>query len=475
MARTKRSAKLDTRSARLKLPCEKNHMEQLTKGLYLNYRRPKNNTAGTWSVCFLVPGTNQQKRKGIGAADDYADTDGITFLNYSQAQTKAIELFKRESIQARDKKTGRKTIDIDKFTVADALQFLWERKEGGDHAKGLEIDKLRTNKWIIPELGDIPLTDLTKDRIEQWLKLISKYSPSPTDDDEAKANKIRAKKVTGNRILAILKKALNEVYRENDTIADSIKPCWQRVKPHSVKPKRREGCLDEIEEIKLINACPPDFRELVIAALETGCRYGELIRLRVKDYAADPENPAIYIEDSKSGKPRWVPLGSERAVALFDELTAQRQSPKDLLFQHRAKRITRGESQEFREYIKKANTRAELPRKDKHTITLDGFMDAWRDNDQRTFMKDACIRAGIEPMGFHQLRHTFTERLLRKGVQRRYVADVLGHRDTRMLDLHYEHISDVDKAQAIRAAMAGRGIIHEPKFMKLKPKKPKIG
>jgi integrase len=159
--------------------------------------------------------------------------------------------------------------------------------------------------------------------------------------------------------------------------------------------------------------------------------------------------------------------------ALFDELTAQRHGQNDLVFQRLAKRIKRGAGKEFEEYVEKAATRAKLSRKDKQTIILNGFMDAWRHSDQKKPMLEACIRAGIEPIGFHQLRHTFTERLLRLGVQRRYVADVLGHRDTRMLDLHYEHISNDDKAQAIRAAMAGRGQLNVPVFQKLKPKRPK--
>ena len=458
MARSKRSAKLDSRSARLKLPSEKNHMEQLTKGLYLNYRIPKNRAAGTWTVCFLLPGTNQQRRIRLGAADDYADADGKTFLNYSQAQTKATELFQTESRQARGGNTGRKGINVLGFTVADALQFLWDRKENlGEHVKGLELDKLRARTWIIPELGHIPLTELTKDFIESWLGNMAKsgrrtnkinpatgepfgYGPKPRTADEK-----RARKVSANRVLAILKKALNEAYREIDILAESnlIRPCWQRVKPLKAETKKRPGCLTEKEETRLINVCPLDFRELVIAALETGCRYGELAQLRVKDYVSDPQNSAIYIEESKSGKPRYVPLGSNRGVALFEELTAKKQSPDDFIFTHFVRRNTNRD-------------------KDNKCPIVE---DTWRHSDQKQLMRTACIRAGIDPpVGFHQLRHTFTERLLRKGVQRRYVADVLGHRDTRMLDKHYEHIRDDDKAEAIRAAMAGRERLDEPKF-----------
>ena len=43
-------------------------------------------------------------------------------------------------------------------------------------------------------------------------------------------------------------------------------------------------------QYRLVNACPPEFKELGKAALFTGCRFGELQRLQCKDY--DPDNGA---------------------------------------------------------------------------------------------------------------------------------------------------------------------------------------
>jgi integrase len=60
------------------------------------------------------------------------------------------------------------------------------------------------------------------------------------------------------------------------------------------------------EAERLINACDPEFRSLVRAGLETGCRYGELIRLEVCDF--NPDASTLAIRQSKSGKPRHVVL-----------------------------------------------------------------------------------------------------------------------------------------------------------------------
>ena len=55
----------------------------------------------------------------------------------------------------------------------------------------------------------------------------------------------------------------------------------------------------------------PEFRPLVRAALETGCRYGELIRLEVHDF--NPDAGTVAIHKSKSGKARHVILTPEGA------------------------------------------------------------------------------------------------------------------------------------------------------------------
>jgi integrase len=74
----------------------------------------------------------------------------------------------------------------------------------------------------------------------------------------------------------------------------------------------RVRCLTVAEAERLINACDPEFRALVRAGLETGCRYGELTRLEVCDF--NPDASTLAIRQSKSGKPRHVVLTDEGAA-----------------------------------------------------------------------------------------------------------------------------------------------------------------
>jgi len=89
MARTKRSAKMDTRNARMKLETGKMYQEPMARGRYLCYRRPPNGAAGNWFARMSQDGNLIQSR--LGSADDHLESNGTTILAFAQAQAKAGE------------------------------------------------------------------------------------------------------------------------------------------------------------------------------------------------------------------------------------------------------------------------------------------------------------------------------------------------------------------------------------------------
>jgi hypothetical protein len=87
MARSARSAKLETRSARLRLPVAKKPVfVKIAVSIGLGYRR--NQTAGTW-VVRVADGKGGNWTKAIGIADDFQDADGVGVFDFWQAQDKA--------------------------------------------------------------------------------------------------------------------------------------------------------------------------------------------------------------------------------------------------------------------------------------------------------------------------------------------------------------------------------------------------
>jgi hypothetical protein len=88
MARGTRSAQLETRTARLKLPVAKKPIFiRIGLGVALGYRR--NQSAGTW-VVRCADGRGSNWTKAIGVADDFDDGGGT--LTFWQAQDRARKL-----------------------------------------------------------------------------------------------------------------------------------------------------------------------------------------------------------------------------------------------------------------------------------------------------------------------------------------------------------------------------------------------
>ena len=75
------------------------------------------------------------------------------------------------------------------------------------------------------------------------------------------------------------------------------------------------------------------------------------------------------------------------------------------------------------------------------TSSLDSQVFIYRNKplkDIRTAFKNACDRAGIKNLRFHDLRHTFATRLVLAGVDLATVSKLLGHSSIQMT-MRYAH------------------------------------
>jgi integrase len=231
---------------------------------------------------------------------------------------------------------------------------------------------------------------------------------------------VRRRRSSANRVLTILKAALNHAFNDGKVASDAA---WRKAKPFKGVDAARVRHLGVEEAKRLINASDAEFRPLVQAALQTGARYGELARLTVGDF--NPDSGTVGIRQSKSGKPRHVVLADE-GIALFTQLAAGRSGNELLL-----RRASGG---------------------------------AWGPSHQNRPMADACERAKITPrVGFHILRHSWASLATMNGVPLIVVAKNLGHRDTRMCEAHYAHLSPSYAAEAIRAGAPRFGFKPDPK------------
>lgn len=226
---------------------------------------------------------------------------------------------------------------------------------------------------------------------------------------------VRRRRSTANRVLTILKAALNHAHAEGRCANDDA---WRTVRAFREAGAARLRYLSDDEARQLTNACPADFRALVMGALLTGCRYGELAAMTVDDFNADAVT--LRVRASKSGKPRHVVVTQEG-----HNLVAERAMGKP------------GSARLFARDNGKP----------------------WSKSEQQRPLNAACKAARIDPpTTFHGLRHTYASRLAMRGVPLAVIAKQLGHADTRMVEKHYGHLSPSYIADTVRAAFGSLGI-----------------
>jgi integrase len=418
MARTIRNSRLGSRAARRRLEVQaRPYWQELEAGAHMGYVRKAGSVPGLWAARFYA-GDQKYEQEKIGTADDYADADGAVVLDYRQAQAQVrVRLLQRSSLGAAASK-GPLTVRVACESYLDFLEA---------HRKSAADTRYRFNAFVYPELGDLEVAALKPEYLRAWLMALAK-APARLRTARGKAQQhrhgkgsefLRCRQVSANRIRTILFAALNLAYRDGKVVSDAA---WRQVKPFRGVDAARVRYLTIAEAQRLTNAAELDFRRLVQAALQTGARYGELGRLQVHDF--NPDAGTLQVRTSKSGKPRHIVL-TEEGIAFFIRLTAGRPGGELLL------------------------------RKDDGT--------GWGKSHQDVRMREACRHAGITPpASIHVLRHTWASLAVMQGVPLMVVARNLGHRDTRMVELHYGHLSPSFIADAIRAGAPRFGVAIDP-------------
>ena len=401
-----------TSRSRLKLrPNGKPHWRPLATGRALGFRpHLEDPTSGTWSARWTVPGAKRHRETTLSEADGRVPADGETVLDFRQA-VEAAQQWCEDQERAFN---GLEPVDREPYTVGRAMaDYLeWSRA----HRKAPHQVEQVNRAHVLPHLEAVEVAKLSPAQLRKWHAKIASSPPlrrtavgvernvGTLDGPEDR----RKRQSTANRALSVLKAGLNMAYREGKVASDDA---WRRVKPFKGVDRPKVRFLELDQAVRLLNACEPDFRRIVQGALLTGCRYGELCRLRVGDFKATPK-PLIRLEDTKSGKGRHVFLSDEAAV-FFGGLTAGRPD---------------GEAMFLRD---------------------DG--ESWGRSHQARRMLDVSETAKIDPPAtFHELRHTYASHYLMNGGDLPGLSQQLGHADTRMTTRHYAHLADDWRAEQAR-------------------------
>ncbi len=203
------------------------------------------------------------------------------------------------------------------------------------------------------------------------------------------------KPATINRELASLKKAFNLGLREWEWCQRNPVMQVSMEREHN----QRDRWLSQDEEERLLKAFAPWLRQVVVFALNTGMRMGEILALMW--HAVDLNRSTAMVYRSKNGERRTIPI-NQTVLALLKEQAKVRSLSTTLVF----------------------------PSK---TFTL---LEGWH---LRRSFRAALKRAKIEDFHFHDLRHTFATRLVHAGVELYKVQRLLGHKSPLMTQRYAHH------------------------------------
>jgi integrase len=406
MARSLR-ARIETRSARLRLPGRKDpYYQQLERGLSAGYHRPLGGGDGTWWGRVRV-GNGYRVKVLPGFADDHPDADGERILNWAQAQA-AIRAWAAKQTEAGP------------YTVADAQRdYVTDlRARRGDAAA--DDANARLNKHLSAELSKRLLADLTEADVRSFRNDMVKKS-----DDEERVRRFRD---TANRVLGIFKAMANLAFNAGKVTDDRA---WRKVGPFEDAGASRKVFLSDQQQQKLLNVMNPDLRDLVATAAETGARCKELTDARVRDLDLERATLAVKSNKGHRGKIR------RRDIYLPAATLA------------RLRRLTSGKQPDDHLFLTSAGT-------------------PWMKSQHKRPFEAAVKKTGLDQgTCFYSLRHSYISRALKMGVPTQAVAAQCGT-SAAMIERHYAKFIRSDLARYAQEAAPVLKIDPDDKVVQLK-------
>lgn len=250
------------------------------------------------------------------------------------------------------------------------------------------------------------------------LKSLDKISNLDIENYKAKKLQSGQANKSVNNHLIVLNKCLNTA-QEWGVIENTPKIKLLKVQPQKFDFLSTEECQ------LLLDNCDDLLKEMVLFALKTGLRFGELIALEWSDIDFKSNLATIqksivrgHLGSPKSNKIRYVPLLND-----IVETLKLRSMDKGFVFS--------------------------------------------KDNNQPLgpmlclrWLHLACRRAGLRHLGFHVFRHTYASHLAQNGISIVIIKELLGHADIKTT-MRYSHLTSFAIKEAVRTLENKSGDIVE--------------
>jgi len=284
------------------------------------------------------------------------------------------------------------------------------------HYAGRDDTRVQRLGWWSVQVGSVALQDLSDDHVHAALEALatqsSRYFAGKDADDKPiyKAKKKALAPATINRYAASLAAVITWSIKRRIAPKGYVHPCRsiERKPEHNEKTR----FLSDAERERLLAQCKastwPRLYALVLMALTTGARKGELLGLKWSDIDFDRSEATVGV--TKNGDPRVLPL----VPAVLEELAKFKAGPTVFVF--------------------------ESPRRKGQPFAFE------------LLFKSALAAAKIRGVTFHTLRHSCASILAKNGATLLEIADLLGHRQLQMTK-RYSHLATSHKTALVNRVL----------------------
>jgi len=259
-------------------------------------------------------------------------------------------------------------------------------------------------KRLLASFGDLTLAGITSTEVEDYIEKRL---------HEVKLSTVYKEFALGRRMLNVARKKWKWI-RDNP---------FSDVEFPSINNERDRWLTVQEEQNLLVSVKQEWLRDIIIFAIHTGCRMGEILSLTWKDNV-DMQRKVITIQASKGGIKKAIPISNYLYEMLLNQSKISHISGKVFPF--------------------------------KRSTLKDAF-------------QNAIEGSGIVNFHFHDLRHTFATRLVQGGVDLYAIQKLLGHKTIRMTERYAHHypeslrpsINVLDDCYK-SATVEGANTCHEP-------------
>lgn len=299
---------------------------------------------------------------------------------------------------------GRRVREPVSSKKSEAEKVLTQRLHEITTGKHPVIKKRKNKKIRFADFGETYITDYSKPNKKSWKRDLHGIKPLVQFFGDFYLTDIESCHVAEYKRLRLQQKAKNrENFVSQSTVNKEVKLLknilkkaakWKEIEIHDLeldlaKEMPRERILTHQEIGLLVETAKQPLKQVILIALNTGVRVGEILSMRWENVNLERNFITINAQDTKSKRIRRIPINSE-LCKMFLKLNLCRNGNR-YVFQ---------------------NPKTNGPYK--------SFQRSW---------EKLLDETGIDDMRFHDLRHTFASHFLMNGGDLYTLKEILGHKE----------------------------------------------